>query len=102
MVLSTSEKAGKVAGWQACFLGWHFGHNPSPIWVFCAGPSLGQKGPPRSIFFVLDPTWAKRALIFIPCECSAACQKLPETGETAQRMFLNTWEVTEEVAGWPG
>ena len=31
---------------------------------------------PDQGYFVLDPLWAKRAYIFIPCECSLACQRL--------------------------
>ena len=49
-----------------------------------------------------DPPRAKRALNFIRRECSAAFEKLVETGETVQGMFLSTREPGEMVAGWPG
>ena len=49
--------------------------------------------------FMSDPPWTKRALIFICLECPAAFEKLVETGETAQGMFLSTREQGEMVAG---
>ena len=49
-----------------------------------------------------DPPWAKRAQDVIPCEHLAAFEKLVETGETAQGMFLSTSEEAGKVAGWPG
>ena len=49
-----------------------------------------------------DPPRAKRALIFMRSECPAVFEKLAETGETAQGMFLSTREQGEMVAGWPG
>ena len=52
--------------------------------------------------FMSDPPWAKRAPIFIRRECPAAFEKLVETGETAQGMFLSTSEEAGKVVGWPG
>ena len=52
--------------------------------------------------FMPHPPWAKRALIFIRCECPAAFEKLAETEETAQGMFLSTSEEAGKVVGWPG
>ena len=52
--------------------------------------------------FMSDPPKAKRALIFIRREYPAAFEKLVETGETAQGMFLSTREQGEMVAGWRG
>ena len=49
-----------------------------------------------------DLPWEKRALIFIRCEYPAAFEKLVETGETAQGMFLSTSEEAGKVVGWPG
>ena len=49
-----------------------------------------------------DPPRAKRALIFIRGEYPAAFEKLVETGEIVQGMFLSTREQGEMVAGWPG
>ena len=49
-----------------------------------------------------DPPRAKRALIFIHRECPAAFEKLVETGETAQGMFLSASEEAGKVVGWPG
>ena len=49
-----------------------------------------------------DPPWAKRALIFIRREYSTAFQKLVDTGETAQGMFLSAREQGEMVAGLLG
>ena len=47
-----------------------------------------------------DPPRAKRALIFIRREYPAAFEKLVETGEIVQGMFLSTREQGEMVAGW--
>ena len=49
-----------------------------------------------------DPPRAKRALIFTRREYPAAFEKLVETGETVQGMFLSTREQGEMVAGWRG
>ena len=49
-----------------------------------------------------DPPRAKRALIFTRREYPAAFEKLVETGEFVQGMFLSTREQGEMVAGWPG
>ena len=52
--------------------------------------------------FMFDPPWAKRAPIFIRRECPAAFEKLVETGETVQGMFLSTREEAGKVVGWLG
>ena len=52
--------------------------------------------------FMSDPPRAKRALIFVRREHPAAFEKLVETGETVQGMFLSTSEEAGKVAGWPG
>ena len=49
-----------------------------------------------------DPPKAERALIFIRREYPAAFEKLVETRETVQGMFLSTREQGEMVSGWPG
>ena len=51
---------------------------------------------------MVSPPRAIGALIFVPCECSAGCQRLAETGETDQKLFLSTREQAGMVAGWPG
>ena len=64
------------------------------VWV-CCGRRLGR----LLLCFMSDPPRAKRALIFIRCKCPAAFEKLVETGETVQGMFLSTREQGEMVAG---
>ena len=69
---------GGISDFWAC----HFG---------TISPDLGH--------FMPHPPWAKRALIFIRRECPAAFEKLVETGETVQGMFLSSSEEAGKVAG---
>ena len=57
---------------------------------------------PRSSVFYATPSLGKRAPIFIRRDCPAAFEKLVETRETVQGMFLSTREQGEMVAGWRG
>ena len=86
MFLSTSEEAGKVVGWPGCF-----------FWLALLAQCLPDLG-----CFLVYPPRAIGALIFGPCECSAGCQRVSETGETAQGMFLCIRAQGEMVAGWRG
>ena len=67
------------------------------FWLGLLAQSLSDLG-----CFVAYPPWPKEALTFGPCECSAGCQRVSETGETAQGMFLSIKAQGEMVAGWPG
>ena len=69
----------------------------SVVWV-CFGRRLER----LPGCFISDPPRAKRALIFTRREYPAAFEKLVETGETAQGMFLSTSEEAGKVVGWPG
>ena len=68
-------------------------------WLIFGLAILAQSHPDLKCFM---PPWAKRASIFIRRECPAAIEKLVETGETVQGMFLSTKEQGEMVVGWLG
>ena len=63
------------------------------------GLAILAQSPPDLGCFMSDSPWAKRALIFIRREYPAAFEKLVETGETVQGMFLSTREQGEMVVG---
>ena len=87
MFLSTREQGEMVVGWLA--------------WRIFGLALLAQSLPDLGCFLVYPPR-AIGALIFVPCECSAGCQSVSETGETAQGMFLSIRAQGEMVAGWRG
>ena len=70
-------------------------------WLIFGLAILAQSHPDLGCF-MFDPPWAKRGPIFIRRECPAAFEKLAETEETAQGMFLSTCEEAGKVVGWPG
>ena len=67
-------------------------------WLIFGLAILAQSHPDLGCF-VSDPPSAKRAPIFIRRECPASFEKLVETRETVQEMFLSTTEQGEMVAG---
>ena len=67
------------------------------VWVCCERRLERLPG-----CFMPDPPRAKRDLIFLRCEHPATFHKLLETRETAQSIFLSTFEVAGKVVGWPG
>ena len=70
-------------------------------WLIFGLAILAQSHPDLGCF-MSDPPRAKRALIFVRRECPAASEKLAETEETAQGMFLSTSEEAGRVFGGPG
>ena len=70
-------------------------------WLIFGLAILAQSHPDLGCFMP-DSPWAKRAPIFICREYPAAFEKLEETGETAQGMFLSTSEEAGKVVDWPG